>query len=76
MTKLINETTIINDNEVKELFTTIKGLIDQSRNRVYRTVNTEMINLYWNIGKIIVEKQMDKTGQNMVIILLKIYLID
>jgi len=54
---LINETTIINDNEVKELFITIKGLIDQSRNRVYRTVNTEMINLYWNIGKIIVEKQ-------------------
>ena len=28
-----------------------------SRNRVYATVNTEMLNLYWNIGKIIMEIQ-------------------
>lgn len=28
-----------------------------SRDRVYSTVNTEMLNLYWNIGKIIMEIQ-------------------
>ena len=28
-----------------------------SRNRVYATVNTEMLNLYWNIGKAIMEIQ-------------------
>lgn len=39
------------------MFLDIKNLIEQSRNRVYKTVNVEMINLYWNIGKMIVEKQ-------------------
>ena len=38
-----------------------KELVEQSRNRVYKTVNTEMINLYWNIGKSIVEKQNGNT---------------
>lgn len=45
------------DNEINELFIDIKNLIDKSKNKIYKTVNTEMINLYWNIGKIIVEKQ-------------------
>lgn len=31
--------------------------MEESRNRVYKTVNTEMINLYWNIGKMIVDMQ-------------------
>ena len=47
----------LNNNETNELLTDIKNLIEQSKNRVYKTVNTEMINLYWNIGKMIVEKQ-------------------
>lgn len=51
-----NEITMI-DNETIKLFDNIKYLIEQSRNRVYKAVNTEMINLYWNIGKMIVEKQ-------------------
>ena len=42
---------IININEVGELYIEIKQLVEQSRNRVYKTVNTEMINLYWNIEK-------------------------
>ena len=45
------------DKEIDNLYNDIRELIEQSRNRVYKTVNTEMINLYWNIGKIIVEKQ-------------------
>lgn len=48
---------IINDNEINNLYVNIKELIEESRNRVYKTVNVEMINLYWNIGKMIVEKQ-------------------
>lgn len=48
---------IVNDKEINNLYVDIKSLIEQSRNRVYKTVNTEMINLYWNIGKMIVEKQ-------------------
>lgn len=48
---------IVNDNEINNLYVDIRELIEQSRNKVYKTVNTEMINLYWNIGKMIVEKQ-------------------
>lgn len=53
----MNKIITINDSETTELFLDIKNLIEQSRSRVYKTVNTEMINLYWNIGKMIVEKQ-------------------
>jgi len=47
--------------EIDNLYNDIRKLVEQSRNRVYKTVNTEMINLYWNIGKIIVEKQEGNT---------------
>ncbi len=53
----MNKIVTIDDNEVNELFIDIKDLIEQGRNRVYKIVNTEMINLYWNIGKMIVDKQ-------------------
>lgn len=46
-----NEIINIDDDEIDELFVDIKDLVEQSRNRVYRTVNTEMVYLYWNIGK-------------------------
>lgn len=48
---------IIEDKEIEYLYDGIKTLIEESRNRVYKTVNTEMINLYWNIGKMIVDMQ-------------------
>ena len=53
----MNEIEIIDDTEVDELFINIKNLVNQSRNRVYQTINIEMINLYWNIGKMIIDKQ-------------------
>lgn len=56
----MNELTI-KDNEINKLYDDIKNLINQSKNKVYKTVNIEMINLYWNIGKMIVEKQNGKT---------------
>lgn len=49
---LINE-----EKSINNLFNNIKGMVIDCRNRVYSTVNTEMLNLYWNIGKSIMEIQ-------------------
>lgn len=51
-----NELSLVDEN-INPIFEEIKGLINTSRNRVYSAVNTEMLNLYWNIGKIIMEIQ-------------------
>ena len=51
----LNNELINSDNEINNIFDNIKELVINSRNRVYATVNTEMINLYWNIGKAIME---------------------
>lgn len=48
---------LINNNEINNIFDNIKELVISSRNKVYQTVNTEMLNLYWNIGKAIMEIQ-------------------
>lgn len=48
---------INNYKNVDNVFDNIKELVVNSRNRVYSTVNTEMLNLYWNIGKAIMEIQ-------------------
>ena len=46
-----------NDSEFNVFFNNIKDLVINSRNKVYQTVNTEMLNLYWSIGKAIMEIQ-------------------
>ena len=38
---------------IQEQFTDIIKLIKQSRSKAITAVNTEMINLYWNIGQYI-----------------------
>ena len=53
----MNNELIKNDYEINNTFDNIKELVINSRNRVYATVNTEMLNLYWNIGKAIMEIQ-------------------
>ena len=53
----MNNEIINNDYEINNIFYDIKDLIINSRNKVYTTVNTEMLNLYWNIGKVIMEIQ-------------------
>ena len=53
----MNNELINNDYEINNIFDNIKELVINSRNRVYATVNTEMLNLYWNIGKAIMEIQ-------------------
>ena len=47
----------LTEENVNPIFEEIRDLVVNSRNRVYATVNTEMLNLYWNIGKIIMEIQ-------------------
>lgn len=54
---MINNDLNLIDNNIIPVFEEIKELINTSRNRVYSAVNTEMLNLYWNIGKIIMEIQ-------------------
>ncbi len=45
------------DSEVEQIFDEIKLLVNSSRNKIYTAVNTEMLNLYWNIGKMIMNMQ-------------------
>lgn len=53
----MNNEIIDNNYEINNIFHNIKTLIINSRNKVYTTVNIEMLNLYWNIGKVIMEIQ-------------------
>jgi len=46
-----------NDSEINNISDNIKNLVISSRNKVYSAVNTEMLSLYWNIGKAIMEIQ-------------------
>ena len=51
---------LIDNKKFNPIFKEIRSLILNSKNNIYRTVNTEMLNLYWNIGKIIMEIQKGK----------------
>lgn len=44
-------------DDLSTTFKEIKNLIISSRNKIYNAVNIEMLSLYWNIGKIIMEIQ-------------------
>ena len=50
-------TEIIEETEINNIYDNIKKLVITARNKVYTTVNIEMLNLYWNIGKIIMDIQ-------------------
>ena len=53
----MNNELINYDNEINHIFNDIKNLVISSRNKVYSAVNTEMLSLYWSIGKAIMEIQ-------------------
>ncbi len=53
----MNNNLMNSENEIDNMFNNIKELVINSRNKVYNAVNTEMLNLYWNIGKAIMEIQ-------------------
>lgn len=41
---------------MEQRFAGIINLIKESRNNAIKSVNTELINLYWNVGKYIKQK--------------------
>ena len=45
----------------REFYNGIKGVLEQARKRVYRNIQNEMVMAYWQIGKMIVEKQRGET---------------
>lgn len=44
-------------NNLDNTFNDIRSLVISSREKVYTVVNTEMLQLYWSIGKVIIEIQ-------------------
>ena len=57
----------LQETDYKALVTEIKGHIRDAQYRALRAVNKELIDLYWNIGKLITEKQQGATwGQSVV----------
>ena len=57
MEESMKQELIYDEVKFQEVFSDIKELVIHSRNKVYSTVNTEMLHLYWNIGKIIMSIQ-------------------
>lgn len=53
----MNNNLLENEEKFNNIFEEIKGLVINSKNKIYTTINTEMLNLYWHIGKIIIEIQ-------------------
>lgn len=51
----INKTSILKKSNYKNLVQSIGSLIQSTRMRVVQTINTEMVNLYWEIGRHIIE---------------------
>lgn len=52
--KLMDIDLMKDENVINNIFDNIKELVISSRNKVYTAVNTEMLKLYWNIGKSII----------------------
>ena len=48
----------------EQFYSSVKELLNQARNRVYRNIQNEMALAYWQIGKIIVEKQGGESRAN------------
>lgn len=46
-----------NDQSVEDVYNQIAPLIRQARTHIMRTIDTTMIQTYWNIGKFIVEEE-------------------
>jgi len=70
----------MNENKIdknhQEDFVDILKMINNSRDNALRSVNTELINLYWNIGKYIDEKIEKSNWGNSVVKKLSDYLIE
>ena len=47
-----------------DFYNNVKDVLEQARKRVYRNIQSEMVLCYWQIGKMIVEKQGGKERAN------------
>ena len=45
------------DSANRQLLSDIRQIIEQARQQVYQTVNSEMVQAYWHIGRLIVEDE-------------------
>lgn len=54
------EIIIVDNDELEMLYNDIKLLVEKSRTKVYKTINTEMLKLYWSIGETIIKVQKGK----------------
>ena len=61
------KTPIQKQNDYTDFLEEIKATISKAKLRVVRTVNKQLISLYWNIGAIIVARQAEfKWGKSVV----------
>ncbi|MDB5246126.1 MAG: hypothetical protein JWQ40_520 [Segetibacter sp.] len=58
---------LIKDNEYKQFFTLVSQHIKSSQAKAAITVNTTLILLYWNLGKLIADKQTENSWGNGII---------
>ena len=47
-----------------DFYNSVKEVLEQARKRVYRNIQSEMVFTYWQIGKMIVEKQGGESRAN------------
>ena len=53
------ELTALSDEELQPVLDAAIGYIQQARQSVLKSVNTQQVIAYWHVGKIIVEKEQD-----------------
>ncbi len=53
----------LTSSDSNPFFSEIRGILQQARHQVARTVNTAMVKAYWNIGKRIVEEEQGGLAQ-------------
>jgi len=57
---------IILNNEQKEFIKNIKEKVRESQYKALRSVNKELINLYWDVGKSLSERQNETWGKSII----------
>ena len=72
--ELVGDNGIICENNEEDIYLSFKQIFENARNKAYRTVNFVMVEAYWEIGKVIVEKQGGKETSEYGSNLLKKYL--
>lgn len=59
----MDENSLYAKNEMNLVIQEIKAVLDNARNNVAHQVNSELLNTYWNIGRIICEYEQSELGR-------------